>query len=69
MQNITDLELARAYQKASLFTYLSLYEGFGYPPFEAAHALVPMVVSSESSVGEIWSGYAKCVKPTDVKRS
>ena len=26
----------------------------------------PMVVSSESSVGEIWSGYAKCVKPTDV---
>ena len=66
IQNITDLELARLYQKASLFTYLSLYEGFGYPPFEAAYAQVPMVVSSESSVGEIWSGYTKCVKPTDV---
>ncbi len=66
IQNITDLELARLYQNASLFTYLSLYEGFGYPPFEAVYAQVPMVVSSESSVGEIWSGYAKCVKPTDI---
>jgi alpha-1,3-rhamnosyl/mannosyltransferase len=66
VQNTADIELARLYQNASLFTYLSFYEGFGYPPFEAAYAQVPMVVSSESSVGEIWSGYAKCVKPTDI---
>jgi len=62
----TDAELARLYQTAAVFTYPSLYEGFGYPPFEAAYANLPMVVSAASSVGEIWSGYARVVEPTDV---
>jgi glycosyltransferase involved in cell wall biosynthesis len=66
LQTATDAELARLYQTATLFTYLSLYEGFGYPPFEAAYAKRPMVVSAASSVGEIWSGYARCVEPSDV---
>ena len=49
------------------FTFLSLSEGFGYPPFEAAFARCPMVLSNASSVGEIWSGHAKCVDPHDVE--
>lgn len=67
IKNATDDELAVLYQKAYMFTYLSLYEGFGYPPFEAAYANLPMVVSNVSSIGEIWSGYARCVAPTDVR--
>ncbi len=64
-RSVTDQELAAWYHRSSLFTYLSLYEGFGYPPFEAALANVPMVLSNRSSVGELWSGRALCVDPTD----
>ena len=64
-RSVTDQELAAWYHRSSLFTYLSLYEGFGYPPFEAALANVPMVLSNQSSVGELWSGRALCVDPTD----
>ena len=67
IQNATDADLIKLYQKATVFTYLSVYEGFGYPPFEASYASVPMVVSATSSIGEIWSGYAHCVEPTDVR--
>ncbi len=67
VQHATDAELARLYESAAVFTYLSLYEGFGYPPFEAAMAGRPMVLSSASSVGEIWSGYARCSDPRDVR--
>lgn len=61
-----DVTLARCYQEATVFTYPSLYEGFGYPPFEAAYAGVPMVVSEVSTIGEIWNGHARCVDPMDV---
>ena len=61
-----DATLGRCYQEATVFTYPSLYEGFGYPPFEAAYAGVPMVVSAASTIGEIWDGHARCVDPTDV---
>ncbi len=67
LQQATDDELSVCYHNASLFTYLSLYEGFGYPPFEAAYAGTPMVLSNQSSVGEIWRDYACCVDPTSIQ--
>jgi len=67
IRKLADPKLAMLYRNASLFTYLSIYEGFGYPPFEAAHARVPMVVSSVSAVGEIWLKYAKCVNPSNIE--
>jgi len=66
LRKASDEQLADAYDKASIFTYLSLSEGFGYPPFEAAYAHCPMVLSNASSIGEIWSHHAKCVDPKDV---
>jgi len=42
LRNASDERLAEAYAKAGVFTYLSLSEGFGYPPFEAAYARCPM---------------------------
>ena len=67
LQNASDEELNDAYGKAGVFSFLSLSEGFGYPPFEAAFARCPMVLSNASSVGEIWAGHAKCVDPHDVE--
>ena len=66
LRSCTDAALREAYATARAFTYLSLSEGFGYPPFEAAYAECPMVLSNTSSVGEIWSGYSKCVCPNDI---
>ena len=63
LQHAADGELADCYARASVFTYLSSYEGFGYPPFEAANAGLPMVLSDQSSVGEIWRDHACCVDP------
>jgi GT2 family glycosyltransferase/glycosyltransferase involved in cell wall biosynthesis len=67
LQNASDEQLRDAYGRAGVFSFLSLSEGFGYPPFEAALARCPMVLSNASSVGEIWSDYAKCVDPYDVE--
>lgn len=66
VRDADDATLAGLYRRATVFSYLSLYEGFGYPPFEAALAGVPMVLSNASSVGEIWGGHARCVAPEDV---
>ena len=66
-QDASDELLAQAYDRAAVFSYLSLSEGFGYPPFEASFAGCPMVLSSASSVGEIWAGHAKCVNPRDLQ--
>jgi len=67
LNNATDCQLEQCYRQANIFTYLSVYEGFGYPPFEAAFARIPMVLSRMSAVGEIWQRYARCVDPTDVR--
>jgi glycosyltransferase involved in cell wall biosynthesis len=67
LSNASDDQLAECYRQASVFTYLSVYEGFGYPPFEAAFACIPMVLSNMSAVGEIWQGHARCVDPADIR--
>ena len=41
------------YRNASLFVFPSLYEGFGFPPLEAAALGVPSVVSNVSSIPEV----------------
>jgi glycosyltransferase involved in cell wall biosynthesis len=63
LNRLDDVDLVHYYAHASVFTYPSIYEGFGYPPFEAAYAEVPMVVSNVSSVGEIWNTHAYTADP------
>lgn len=43
IQNITMAQLAALYQKARLFVYPSLYEGFGIPIIEALHSGTPVI--------------------------
>jgi glycosyltransferase involved in cell wall biosynthesis len=41
------------YSLASLFTYPSLYEGFGFPPLEAMACGVPVIASHSASLPEV----------------
>jgi glycosyltransferase involved in cell wall biosynthesis len=48
---------------ASVFAYVSLYEGFGFPVAQAMAAGVPVVTSNTSCLPEIAGAGALCVDP------
>ncbi len=50
---ITDEELAKVYNLASIFVFPSFYEGFGLPPLEAMACGTPVVLSNSSSLPEV----------------
>jgi glycosyltransferase involved in cell wall biosynthesis len=51
-QYVEDKDLPAIYSGASLFTYVSLYEGFGIPPLEAMACGTPVLSSDNSSLPE-----------------
>jgi glycosyltransferase involved in cell wall biosynthesis len=53
------------YKLAKLFVYPSFYEGFGFPPLEAAAAGTPVIVSSVSSLPEVIGEAALMVDPNN----
>lgn len=53
------------YRAADVFVFLSAYEGFGMTPLEAIFCGTPAVVSSTSSLKEIFEGRAELVNPED----
>ena len=61
-----DDELSRLYERASLFVYPSLYEGFGIPPLEAMKCGTPVIVSRAASLPEV-CGDAALYVGTDVE--
>lgn len=58
--------LPALYAGARLFTYPSIYEGFGLPPLEAMASGVPVVVSNQSCMPEVCGDGASYVTPEDV---
>lgn len=56
-------ELHRTIHDSSLFLFLSLVEGFGFPPIEAMQLGVPVVCSDRSSLPEIVGDAAILVNP------
>lgn len=62
---VSDAELVRLYQNATLFVFPSLYEGFGLPPLEAMACGCPCVVSAAASLPEVCADAAQYVDPTD----
>lgn len=59
---VPDEDLPYIYNKASVFVYPSLYEGFGLPPLEAMACGVPVVTANNSSLPEVVERSAILVK-------
>lgn len=55
---VSDLQLRSYYGNAGLFVLPSLYEGFGYPPFEAASFGVPVLISNIPALREMSSEFS-----------
>lgn len=63
---VSDEELAALYRDASVFAFLSEYEGFGFTPLEALAAGVPPVVLDTPVAREVCGGAAVYVQPEDI---
>lgn len=62
---ITDNKLAKLYEKAAVFCYPSLYEGFGFPVLEALSFGLPVLTSNLSSLPEVAGKAAILIDPQD----
>jgi len=62
---ISDDRLVRLYQRATLFVFPSLYEGFGFPVLEAMACGCPVISSNASSLPEVAGDAAVLVDPSD----
>ena len=64
---IPDQALAELYARASVFAFLSEYEGFGLTPLEAMSAGVPPVVLDTPVAREVYGDAAFYVQPGDIE--
>jgi glycosyltransferase involved in cell wall biosynthesis len=62
---VSDDRLVRLYQRAALFVFPSLYEGFGFPVLEAMACGCPVISSNASSLPEVAGDAAVLVDPLD----
>jgi glycosyltransferase involved in cell wall biosynthesis len=63
--SVPDEDLALFYNRADLFVFPSLYEGFGLPALEAMACGTPVVCSDAASLPEVVGDAALRVSPTD----
>lgn len=63
---VDEAELRQLYHDAYCLLYLSLNEGFGYPPLEAMLYGVPVIASSFSAISEVCEGAALYTNPFDI---
>jgi glycosyltransferase involved in cell wall biosynthesis len=63
---VPDAELADLYGRASVFGFLSEYEGFGLTPLEALAARVPIVVLDTPVAREVYGAAAEYVQSADI---
>jgi len=62
---VSDAELADAFRRASVFAFLSEYEGFGLTPLEALACGIPVVVLDTPVAREVCGEAARYVAPGD----
>jgi glycosyltransferase involved in cell wall biosynthesis len=61
---VEEEELVLLYNRAALFIYPSLYEGFGLPPLEAMACGCPVIASNVTAMPEVLGDAALLVEPT-----
>ncbi len=66
--HVPAMHLAALYRCAGVFTYPSLYEGFGLPPLEAMGCGCPVITSNTSSLPEAVGQAAVLVDPNNVRQ-
>ncbi|NRT90804.1 glycosyltransferase family 4 protein [Clostridium beijerinckii] len=64
---ISDLELEALYRNAKIFSSISFYEGFGFPPLEAIGRGIPVLLSNIDIFKEICKDSALYCDPYDIK--
>jgi len=64
---LTDEDLVKTYNLASLFVYPSFYEGFGLPVLEAMACATPVVCSDHSSLPEVGGDAVVYCNPNSVE--
>lgn len=65
--SVPDNLLPELYSGASIFCFLSLYEGFGIPLLEAMACGVPIIASNTTAIPEIVSNVGLLVNPLDIQ--
>jgi len=61
--HLPDEDIAWLYRNALLFTYLSVYEGFGLPPLEAMSAGVPVLSGNLTAMPEVQGDAGYMIDP------
>lgn len=60
-----DAQMYKVVMESNVFLFLSLQEGFGFPPLEAMQLGVPVICSNKSSLPEVTGMAAELVDPKD----
>ena len=63
IRNFSSSDLSALYSLSSFSVYPSFYEGFGFPVLESMACGVPVIASSNSSIGEVVSDSGLLVNP------
>jgi glycosyltransferase involved in cell wall biosynthesis len=64
---LEDDELIELYNRAEIFIYASLFEGFGIPPLEAQACDCPCLVSNTTSLPEVYADSVEYCDPYSVE--
>lgn len=64
---VSEEQLVAEYQRADVFAFPSVYEGFGWPPLEALACGTPVVCSAAGSLRELAAPFARVVDPLSVE--
>lgn len=63
---LTDEELIDLYNRAELFIYASLFEGFGIPPLEAQACGCACIISNSTSLPEVYKNSVEYFDPNSI---